>query len=244
MHPFDNARYRRPGHCLEGTALFVVGDWGYLLFLAAADRKLSSSLSYFPSVDLYHSSDDSACSCNVESIQDNPRHPLVHLCLANYRFHCLGRYLWGDPLRYVPDSQYSLSNSLFLSRISPVTIVQVLSSRYCNYSSTATPSVTYRAIPRFVLGAALLILAFIPTFKQSVETYKLTKRWQTNRPMKLLVKEGTVYFVVYVSMLIRPFHMFVVHLSHPRLCLKNLTKLTRSTLPPPLLGIYFSTSLI
>ncbi|KAH0831396.1 hypothetical protein J3R83DRAFT_14063 [Lanmaoa asiatica] len=56
-------------------------------------------------------------------------------------------------------------------------------------------STTYRAIPRIVFGAALVILAVIPTLIQSVEMYRLTKRWQTNRTMKLLVREGVLYFV-------------------------------------------------
>jgi len=29
--------------------MLVVGDWGYMLFLAAADRELQYSLAYFPS---------------------------------------------------------------------------------------------------------------------------------------------------------------------------------------------------
>lgn len=105
-------------------------------------------------------------------------------------------------------------DSFTRSRFSPVTIVQVPESNYCNYSSSPTPSVTYRAIPRFVLGVTLLILGFVPTLRQSVEMYKLSKRWQTNRPMELLVKEGAVYFVVYVSIIIIPmchFHMSIIY---------------------------------
>ena len=43
-------------------------------------------------------------------------------------------------------------------------------------------------------------LAVIPTLTQTVEMYKLTKRWHTNWSMKLLVKEGAAYFIVYVSL--------------------------------------------
>lgn len=90
-----------------------------------------------------------------------------------------------------------LSNT---STFSPVTVVQVLNFRHCSYTSHGTPLGTYRAIPRYFLGTALLILAAIPTFRQSIEMYKLTKRWGTNRSMNLLLKEGAVYFVVYVSL--------------------------------------------
>jgi len=76
-----------------------------------------------------------------------------------------------------------------------VTVDQVLNYKSCTYSTTAPPGM-YRTIPRFVLGSALLILAVIPTLTHSAEMHKLTKRWHTNRPMKLLVKEGSAYFIV------------------------------------------------
>ena len=84
----------------------------------------------------------------------------------------------------------------------PVTIVQVLSSRYCNYWFKSQPLLTYRAIPRFVLGVALLVFAVIPTLQQLFETFKITGRFQTNRPTNLLVREGIVYFVVCVSIIL------------------------------------------
>ena len=95
----------------------------------------------------------------------------------------------------VPNANFS--DTPTLTCISSVAIAQTLNSSYCNYSNTA-PLVAYRAIPRFVLGVALLILAFIPTLKQSVEIYKVTRRWKTTQSMQLLVREGAVYFVVYV----------------------------------------------
>lgn len=80
-----------------------------------------------------------------------------------------------------------------------VAVVQVLNHRYCNYTPRTTLSPTYRALPRFILGAMLLILTAIPALKQSVDMYKLTRCWQTNWIMKLLLREGAVYLVVYVS---------------------------------------------
>ncbi|KAH0831393.1 hypothetical protein J3R83DRAFT_14058 [Lanmaoa asiatica] len=106
---------------------------------------------------------------------------------------------------------------------SPVTIIQVLDFTYCSYSFTMTSSsTTYRAIPRIVFGAALVILAVIPTLIQSVEMYRLTKRWQTNRTMKLLVREGVLYFVLYVSLVL--FCHFYVSIVRPHLSLKKTTK--------------------
>lgn len=57
----------------------------------------------------------------------------------------------------------------------------------------------YQVIPRFTLGAMLLILAVTQTLKQSVTMYKATKQWQLNRYMEQFMKDGVLYFLVYVS---------------------------------------------
>ena len=55
--------------------------------------------------------------------------------------------------------------------------------------------------PNFILGVALLILAVMQTLKQSFYMYKATKHWQPNQYMKLLVRDGIVYFLVCVLLL-------------------------------------------
>jgi len=140
--------------------MFVVGDWGYMVFLAAADLMI----------------------LRVYAMWDQSKIILAILLLL-YVPQVIVSAVW-EGLYNIPNKTIS------------VTVAQTLNFRYCSYSSRGTPSATYRAIPRFVLGTALLILAVIPTFKQSIEMYKLTKRWQTNRSMKLLLREGAVYFVV------------------------------------------------
>ena len=88
-----------------------------------------------------------------------------------------------------------------LSLVPPATIVQV-GTYYSVCDAVAINTLPhfhlYNAIPRFVLGVALLVLAVIPTLKQSVGMYKATGQWQTNKYMKQLVREGILYFVVYV----------------------------------------------
>ena len=179
-----------------------------MLFLAAADRALLCTLTMFPFVDVHHSGDDPARFCNVESIQDNFRYPAVDLRAANGYYYYLGRCIyqrWYDPRRYGFSSIGSpngiLGNTATDSFLFPVSVDQVFNFKSCDYSSSTEPPATYRAIPRFVLGGTLLILAVIPPLRQSVEMYKVTKRFQTNRTMELLVREGAVYFVVYVSLL-------------------------------------------
>ena len=54
------------------------------------------------------------------------------------------------------------------------------------------------AILRIALGAALCILAILEFVKQSLQLYRATNVWQPNQYMKLLLKQGVLYFFVYV----------------------------------------------
>lgn len=81
-----------------------------------------------------------------------------------------------------------------------MTIVQLPGFTYCTYAYNITPSMaSYREIPRFILGSSLLLLAVLPTLKQSLDMYTSTKQWHLDVTMKLLVREGVLYFVVSVS---------------------------------------------
>ncbi|KAH0834170.1 hypothetical protein J3R83DRAFT_11477, partial [Lanmaoa asiatica] len=93
----------------------------------------------------------------------------------------------------------------FISPILYLVVIQVLPSidfSLCNGSVNVSSSWlvfvcgVLRVIPRFVLGATLLVLAVIQTLKQSVEMYKATRQWQPNRYMQQLVRDGIVYFLV------------------------------------------------
>ena len=54
------------------------------------------------------------------------------------------------------------------------------------------------SISRIVLGAAMCVLVTIEFARQSFQFYRATKVWQPNRYMKLLLKQGLLYFFVYV----------------------------------------------
>ena len=95
-----------------------------------------------------------------------------------------------------------------------VTIVQVVNFTFCNDS----PPVTLLgylgdAVPRFILSITLLILAVIQTLKHSVEMYRATKQWQPNRYMQLLVRDGILYFLLYVPL--HPFSFTTITFSRP-----------------------------
>jgi len=163
LHSVPGSTYV-PGPIDLCIVLFAIGDWGFFLFLAAAD--------YVMILRVY--------------AMWNRSKTIFGLLLFIYVPQVLVNVVWE--LVYArPGGTLS------------VTVDQVLNYKSCTYSTTAPPGM-YRTIPRFVLGSALLILAVIPTLTHSVEMHKLTKRWHTNRPMMLLVKEGSAYFIVYVSL--------------------------------------------
>ena len=72
---------------------------------------------------------------------------------------------------------------------------------YCDYSYSDDPSHLLLGITalQIVLSVMLLILAVISVVKQSVLLYKATKQWQPNCYMQQFVKDGILYFLVYVA---------------------------------------------
>ena len=92
----------------------------------------------------------------------------------------------------------------FLSSFLPSVIVnQVLDYSICY--PTTIPYVKYAPFTTFVSNALFLVLAFIPTVRQSISTYKETKRWQHNRYMILIL--GYIFLYVpfgVISLFIRP----------------------------------------
>jgi len=140
----------------------VIGDWAYLIFLAAADLVMI---------------------LRVYALWSHNK-VILGILLFIYIPQILVSVVW-EIIYYGPGKTLDVS------------VGHVLNFKFCNYASTsATPSATWRALPRFVLGAAMLILAVIPTLKYSIDMYRMTKTWRSNRSIKLLVKEGAVYFVV------------------------------------------------
>lgn len=78
--------------------------------------------------------------------------------------------------------------------LSTVTTVQVLSISVCSDSYN------------FVLAAVSLILAVTQTLRPSLAFYKVTRKWQHNRYIQRLVKDGILYFFVYASL-----SFFLIH---------------------------------
>ena len=89
-----------------------------------------------------------------------------------------------------------------------VTILQIDNYSVCAFSLGGTSSTLdlYGRILLIVLGATLLVLTVFQTVKQSVAMYKATKKWQPNRYMQQLVRDGALYFIVYVFPPLSHFH--------------------------------------
>ncbi|KAG9313379.1 hypothetical protein JVU11DRAFT_5697 [Chiua virens] len=76
--------------------------------------------------------------------------------------------------------------------------IQLLEYSSCYEKNTAIIWVEVTLILQVIFAAVLCMLAIIQFVKQSISMYNLTKQWQLNRYINLLVKEGIVYFIMYV----------------------------------------------
>jgi len=78
-----------------------------------------------------------------------------------------------------------------------VSSTQVLDYSVCTVANTVIgPYFKYLVIYPTLFDLLLLVLALIPTTKESTTMYKATKRWQPNRYMSLIVKEGVFYVLL------------------------------------------------
>ncbi|KAF8553299.1 hypothetical protein OG21DRAFT_1485499 [Imleria badia] len=81
-----------------------------------------------------------------------------------------------------------------------VSPVQIPGVSFCLVLSTPVWA-NEAAILQITHGAAMCILAIFQFVRQSLQMYRVTKQWQLNRYMSLLVKQGILYFFAYVLML-------------------------------------------
>ena len=76
---------------------------------------------------------------------------------------------------------------------------QVLDYSFCTeVYPVIGPYLKYVVIWPILFDVLLLILALIPLVKESNAMYKATGRWEPNRYMSLIVKEGVAYLFLYV----------------------------------------------
>ena len=78
---------------------------------------------------------------------------------------------------------------------------QVLDYSFCvTHFDLSTWAVAVDAV-QVTLGALMCLLVVIQFIKESLRMYKGTKRFEFNRYMNLLVREGIFYFLAYVHLL-------------------------------------------
>ena len=75
------------------------------------------------------------------------------------------------------------------------------------------------AILQITNGAVMCILAIVQSVRVSLQMDSVTRQWQPNRYMNLLVKQGILYFLAYVRILS---HLFCPPLP-PKLANKPIT---------------------
>ena len=193
--------------------MFLVSLWAFAVFLSAADRELPCPLTLSSSILLWVTV---MMILRVYAMW-NRSNSILCLLLFIYAVQTITTVLFIGTYN-TPDTYFSgMSRAINwmqqhnldrwpYSTFSSVTTVRVLDFSFCSASYVNVPPMLnmYPATPRFVLGAALIILAVFQTMKQSVELYKATKQWQPNRYMQQFVKDGIIYFLVYVPLPPRP----------------------------------------
>ena len=88
---------------------------------------------------------------------------------------------------------------------------QVLDVSYCVLQPGHTALLETAIIVQITLGVSMCLLVAIQFIKELLQMYKATKRFQMNRYMNLLAREGMTYFAAYVCVPIRS------HISLPML---------------------------
>ena len=197
----------RHGYC-KGTVVIWAVDWSFLIFLNAADRESPFRLFPFPPTiieitvvmilrvyAMWNRSKGVLCLLLFIYV---PQAVVTLLVVGIYN---TGTYLSGMSQINVP-CYSNLTQISFhpFPPFSPVTMAHVMDFSFCKptWSNMVFTVDVYAAIPRFILGATLLILAVTQTLKQSVTMYKATKQWQPNRYMERLMGDGILYFLAYV----------------------------------------------
>jgi hypothetical protein len=75
---------------------------------------------------------------------------------------------------------------------------QILDFSVCVVGPTSQIWTKLATYVQIMHATAVCILALVQFVRQSLQMYRVTKQWQINRYMGLLVREGILYFLVYV----------------------------------------------
>ena len=76
--------------------------------------------------------------------------------------------------------------------------VQALDFSFCVVQPTSLIWTQVAVVSQITHASAICMLALVRFVSQSFHMYGMTKQWQINRYMGLLVRQGILYFLVYV----------------------------------------------
>ena len=86
--------------------------------------------------------------------------------------------------------------------------IQILDFSICVVDPTSLIWAEVYSILQITHGAAMFILVIVSFVRESLQMYRMTRQWQCNQYVSLLVKQGILYFLVYV-----PSHVLRCHPS-------------------------------
>jgi len=182
-----------PGPVVICTAVSLVSDWEFAIFLAAADLVMILRVfaMWTQSKWIFYS--------------------LLFIYVPEAIVSLIFTGIYNNPNTYL--------SALF----SPVSIVQVVDFSICKSSTNKSISLIhlYVSIPRLILGVILFILALIPALKDAVGMYKATKQWQSNKYLKQLMKDGIFYFLM--NVLLTAYRILKSQLDGTNISLRFLT---------------------
>ena len=148
----------------------------------------------------------------------NPKGSFIFSCPSMCHRLLVPLFIWVSITIQIPTSQVCLKPNpsfILLHHFSSVTVVQAIDSSFCIFSLSNVSSHLLSGITalQIILSVMLLVLPVISTSKESVAMYKATQKWQPNHYIQLFVKDGILYFVVYVSL--STFSFITIMFSHP-----------------------------
>ena len=158
---------------------------------------------------------------NLHSIWDNPQCSPYTVFTGDY-FHHPFRFplQWSEESVGCVDASWILVYfAHLLSTVIPpvdwrtVVTIQILDFSFCAIQLTSLwPKMAF--ILQITHGATMCILVVTQFVRQSLQMYHVAKQWQLNQYMTLLVRQGILYFFVYVFVSSFPSLFFTTIRAH------------------------------
>ncbi|KAF8126805.1 hypothetical protein EV363DRAFT_1347490 [Boletus edulis] len=121
------------------------------------------------------------------------------MILRVYAMYNRSRIILGILLvMYITEVVFLFVSSSIYSDPTYVTVstIPLLDLTLCNISFSTQTWNNASTITQFILGTVLCVLAVTPLVRESLQMHKTTRKWQLNSYMRLLVREGILYFIV------------------------------------------------